>query len=69
MENGGVIIKMLDIIFDQERPSIYFGHPMNTYNTPLEERLLQQIQSQFPNASIVNPMKNFISIIVKHMIN
>ena len=27
---------------------IYFGHPMNTYGTPLEARLLAEIGSAFP---------------------
>ncbi|MGB7957920.1 MAG: hypothetical protein WCF77_03730 [Minisyncoccia bacterium] len=34
---------------------IYFGHPMNTYGTPLETRLLAEIGSAFPRLCIENP--------------
>jgi hypothetical protein len=34
---------------------IYFGHPMNTYGTPLETRLLAAIRSAFPVLDVENP--------------
>ena len=34
---------------------IYFGHPMNTYGTPLEAKLLAKIELAFPWLSIENP--------------
>jgi len=36
-------------------PKIYFGHPVNTYNTSLEERLMASIQRNFPDHKIENP--------------
>lgn len=36
-------------------PRLYFGHPINTYNTTLEERLLRQISLSFPSWEIENP--------------
>mgnify|MGYP001562707402 FL=1 len=34
---------------------IYFGHPINTYDTQLERFLLAQIAACFPNLEIENP--------------
>jgi hypothetical protein len=34
---------------------IYFGHPVNTYNTPLEKSLLTYLQESFPGCEIINP--------------
>lgn len=34
---------------------IYFGHPINFYNTPKESQLIQIIRMQFPNSLIENP--------------
>ena len=34
---------------------LYFGHPVNTYNTDLEARLIQQISEAFPDWEIENP--------------
>ena len=34
---------------------IYFGHPINTYDTELESRLLQIIAGKFPEWEIENP--------------
>ena len=34
---------------------IYFGHPINTYNTALENELLQKISEAFPECEIENP--------------
>lgn len=35
--------------------SIYFGHPINTYNTPLEAYLMNIISSAIPGWIIENP--------------
>ena len=37
------------------KKKMYFGHPMNTYGTPLETRLLAAIQQAFPDRDIENP--------------
>lgn len=34
---------------------LYFGHPINTYNTELEKQLLIKIQDVFPDLPIENP--------------
>lgn len=34
---------------------LYFGHPINTYNSTLEERLLRQISLSFLSWEIENP--------------
>jgi len=34
---------------------LYFGHPVNTYNTDLESQLLQRISESFPDWEIENP--------------
>ncbi len=34
---------------------IYFGHPVNFYNTEKESELIQKIQLEFPGAEIENP--------------
>jgi len=34
---------------------IYFGHPMNTYGTPLEKQLLRAIELGFSDWEIENP--------------
>jgi hypothetical protein len=34
---------------------IYFGHPINVYNTDLERFLLERIQETFPDWTIENP--------------
>lgn len=36
-------------------PRLYFGHPLNVYGTPLEAKLLAEIESRFPDWAIVNP--------------
>lgn len=36
-------------------PRLYFGHPINTYQTPLEGELLQAIAAAFPAYDIENP--------------
>lgn len=38
-------------------PKIYFGHPINVYDTPFERMLLQKIQEAFPDWVIENPNK------------
>ena len=35
--------------------SIYFGHPINIYNTPKETELVKKIESGFPKSNIYNP--------------
>lgn len=37
------------------RKKLYFGHPINTYNTELEDKLLQKISEIFPDWDIENP--------------
>ncbi|MDA2935967.1 hypothetical protein MYX06_02010 [Patescibacteria group bacterium AH-259-L05] len=37
------------------RPKLYFGHPINTYNTDLEKKLLQIISKKFHGWVIENP--------------
>ena len=34
---------------------IYFGHPINTYDTKLELLIIAAIHREFPNAKLVNP--------------
>lgn len=34
---------------------LYFGHPVNTYDTELEKRLLRKVMGAFPYSQIVNP--------------
>ncbi len=34
---------------------LYFAHPINTYNTPLEASLLEAIKQAFPDQVILNP--------------
>ena len=36
---------------------LYFGHPINAYNTELEKTLLEKIVSTFPGWDIENPNK------------
>lgn len=35
--------------------SLYFAHPINVYNTPLEQKLISIISSNFPDCKIENP--------------
>jgi len=37
--------------------TIYFSHPINVYNTPLEDKLLRIIADTFPGWKIINPNK------------
>lgn len=37
------------------KEKIYFGHPINTYNTELEKFLLDEIRRFFPQSDIENP--------------
>ena len=39
----------------EEKPLMYFGHPINFYNTPKEIELLEVIERNFPQYSIENP--------------
>jgi hypothetical protein len=44
---------------------IYFAHPINTYNTPLETKVLELIQKEFPNKTIFNPNHPYIEHLYK----
>jgi hypothetical protein len=37
---------------------IYFAHPINTYNTELEEQCMQLIEETFPDEFIFNPSED-----------
>jgi len=37
------------------REAMYFGHPVNTYNTPLETELMETLQLAFKEKHIENP--------------
>ncbi len=39
----------------EKRRLLYFAHPVNTYSTPLETRLLDRFAFWFPKSDIVNP--------------
>lgn len=39
--------------------NIYFGHPINTYDTELENRLLERISAVFPRWFIENPNEEY----------
>lgn len=39
----------------QARQRLYFGHPVNTYGTPLEDEILRLISARFPEWETVNP--------------
>lgn len=36
---------------------LYFGHPVNTYDTELEQFLISSIELHFPEHNIINPAK------------
>ncbi len=38
-----------------ERPLMYFGHPINFYNTPKEADLVRIIEARFPEYALENP--------------
>lgn len=38
-----------------QKPLLYFGHPVNTYNTELERALLKEINEKFRSVDIENP--------------
>ncbi len=38
-----------------EKPILYFAHPVNTYDTPLEAEILKLIRERFPEVVIENP--------------
>lgn len=40
---------------ETEMFKLYFGHPANTYNTPLEADLLKTIAEQYPGFDVINP--------------
>jgi hypothetical protein len=37
------------------KPKLYFAHPINVYDTTLEQTLLMLIEERFPGYEIVNP--------------
>ena len=37
------------------KPKLYFGHPVNVYDTELETKLLKRILAAFPSCEIENP--------------
>ena len=39
----------------EKRRLLYFAHPVNTYNTPLESKLLDRFAFWFPQSEILNP--------------
>ena len=39
----------------ESKPLLYFGHPINFYNTPKEVELIRVISAQFPQYAIENP--------------
>jgi hypothetical protein len=39
----------------EQRERIYFGHPINFYNTPKEAELVRKIQERFPNCDVISP--------------
>lgn len=40
---------------EAQKPKLYFAHPLNTYNTELEAKLLGVIKREFPHWDIENP--------------
>jgi hypothetical protein len=44
---------------------IYFAHPINTYNKPIESKLLSEIKKAFPNKRILNPNHSSIEALYK----
>lgn len=42
-------------MFTEIKGKLYFGHPVNVYNTPDEKRLCEIISREFPNAELENP--------------
>lgn len=49
------ISRMKSIMDICEDVTIYFAHPINTYNTEYEEMAIESIKSRFPNSIILNP--------------
>ncbi|MBI2632780.1 MAG: hypothetical protein HYW78_00095 [Parcubacteria group bacterium] len=45
----------IDHYYDLQPMTIYFAHPINTYNTELENKLLRAIAKKFPKWQIENP--------------
>lgn len=46
---------------------LYFGHPINTYNTDLEQQLLRRISETFPDWEIENPNQKHHHAGYKHL--
>jgi len=47
--------------FLMKNGKIYFGHPVNVYNTPKEEELVNIIEAYFPQFEVENPNKHIHS--------
>lgn len=44
-----------------KKAKVYFGHPVNFYNTPKEEELIKIIESHFPQFEVENPNQKYHS--------
>ena len=44
---------------------IYFAHPVNTYNTFIEAKVIEKLQEQFPDQVILNPNHPYIACLYK----
>lgn len=42
-----------------QKPKLYFAHPLNTYNTELEAKLIETIKREFPHWDIENPNQKY----------
>lgn len=42
-------------LFENNNKFIYFAHPINTYNTPIEKDCIDAIELKFPGFTIINP--------------
>jgi hypothetical protein len=49
------ISRMKSIMDICDEVTIYFAHPINTYNTEYESRAIDIIKDKFPNSNIINP--------------
>jgi hypothetical protein len=38
-----------------ENPTIYFAHPISSYNTEIEKKCIELINQKFKNCVIINP--------------
>jgi hypothetical protein len=47
-----------ELMQKEQREKIYFGHPINLYNTPIETDLIRKIQERFLNCDVISPHLN-----------